>query len=205
MRDQKELVPDLKVIRNTHYTGKQRTHDVLSEICNWTHPSLIVKHTASRGLGVFTTTDIRMGELLIVFGGRVLTGAQTRLMPPDLDMMIQIEEDLFFIPIDLDSLGVGERINHSCESNAGFSGQMSVVAIQNIAAGDEVCIDYATCDTRASANFKCECEAEKCRGRVTGNDWQIPEVQSRLGKYFQPFLKRRISTVQSPTRLVGNE
>lgn len=28
----------------------------------------------------------------------------------------------------------------------------------------------------------------KCRGRITGNDWQLPELQERYGDHFLPYI-----------------
>jgi uncharacterized protein len=195
---------NFKIVPASPNCPKSNSMGVLSEICNWTNSSLIAKTEGLQGLGVFTTAPVAKGDLLIVFGGRVLTSAQTNLMPPDLDMLIQIEDDLFFIPINLESLGIGERINHSCRPNAGFSGQMSVVAMRNIEAGEEICIDYATCDARPEAGFECECGHSTCRGSITGNDWLIPTLQNSLFEYFQPFLKRRIALTVDFKRHVAN-
>jgi hypothetical protein len=172
-----------------------------SELCNWHHPALLVKATYQRGLGIFSANEISQGDLLIVFGGRVLTTEQLSLMPPDVDMVIQIEENLFFAPVDVESLGVAERLNHSCSHNAGFTGEMSISAIRDIRAGEEITIDYATCDARPQFGFTCECGTPVCRERVSGRDWQIPALQTRLGQYFQPFLKRRLAL--SSTRKIA--
>jgi len=127
------------------------------------------------------------------------------LLPPDMDMVIQIEEHLFFAPVDLDSLGVAERLNHSCSPNAGFTGEMCISAIRDIRAGEEIAIDYATCDARQEFGFDCECGTSICRGRVSGRDWQLPDLQVRLGQYFQPFLQRRLAlgSVRKLAKVVG--
>jgi hypothetical protein len=186
----------LKLLRGKPST-KSRLSSVLDAICNWVNPTLIVKHSPREGLGVFATSPLRKNDLLIVYGGRVLSLRQLGLLPPSLDMVIQVEEDLFFVPTDLDTLGVGERINHSCEPNVGFSNQMSLVAIRDIAAGEELSMDYASCDSRSSFKFNCNCGAGDCRGQVTGNDWQRRDLQDRLMNYFQPFLQRRIMAQRS--------
>ncbi len=198
------IKPKLTVLGKNHPEVGCDNRDAISSICNWTNPVLVVGKTSRRDLGVFTSSDLRQGDLLIVFGGRVLTSAQTRHIPEDLDMLIQIEEDLFFIPLDLGILGIGERVNHSCEPNAGFSGQMSVVAMRDIVAGEEVSIDYASCDARPSAGFECQCGSQVCRKLVTGNDWLLPNIQMKIGDYFQPFLKQRLAKLQILKKFVGN-
>jgi hypothetical protein len=40
--------------------------------------------------------------------------------------------------------------------------------------------------------FDCQCGAHNCRKHVTGNDWQIRELQDRYAGYFAPHIQRRI-------------
>ena len=73
-----------------------------------------------------------------------------------------------------------------------MSGQIALAARCNIAAGQEVCFDYAMCDGLAYDEFDCDCGAPACRGRVTGEDWRRPELWARYPGGFSPFLQRRI-------------
>ena len=49
----------------------------------------------------------------------------------------------------------GDMINHSCEPNCGLLGQMLLVAMRDIARGEELCFDYATCDASDYDEFRC--------------------------------------------------
>jgi hypothetical protein len=71
-------------------------------------------------------------------------------------------------------------------------GQIMLVALKDIDPGDEVCYDYAMCDGSQVDEFKCCCGSEFCRGRVSGQDWMLPELQARYRGYFSPYLARRI-------------
>lgn len=187
-----------KVINFTKTEGSNcpiLRQQALSAICNWHNPALVVGNAGRKGLGVFTSMLVKKDDLLIVFGGRVLSTSQLALLPDHLDMAIQIEEEHFYVPVDLDNLGVAERINHSCNPNAGFNNQISVVAMRDIKAGEEISIDYATCDARPEIKLKCQCGAGNCRKYITGNDWLLPEVQGELISYYQPFLQRRIASM----------
>jgi len=57
--------------------------------------------------------------------------------------------------------------NHSCEPNTEFVG-LNVVAMRDIADGEELTIDYARSMNESSASFDCHCGAPSCRGTVTG-------------------------------------
>ena len=69
---------------------------------------------------------------------------------------------------------------------------MALVAIRPIAKGEEICYDYAMSDGSRYDEFCCSCGSSECRGRVTGNDWSLPELQVKYAGYFSPYLQRRI-------------
>jgi hypothetical protein len=69
-------------------------------------------------------------------------------------------------------------LNHSCEPNVGIQGQIVVVAMRDIAAGEELTIDYALIDHDAGP-MAGRCGAEGCRQLITGRDGQKPELQPK--------------------------
>jgi len=70
--------------------------------------------------------------------------------------------------------------NHSCEPNTGFAG-LDVVALRDIAAGEELTIDYATfCDGHL-VPFDCRCGSPRCRGRIYGRRGLFGTVD-RMGR-----------------------
>jgi hypothetical protein len=143
------------------------------------------------GYGVFATQPIMPGELLVVWGGDVMTGEQLDdLAPPVRRHSIQIEDNLYLVPHQLPE--PGDFINHCCDPNAGLSGQIGLVSLRKVGVGEEVCYDYAMSDASAYDEFECGCGAACCRGRVTGGDWALPELQIRYAGSFSPYLQRRI-------------
>jgi hypothetical protein len=148
-------------------------------------------HPAKGGQGVFAKQAIHKGELLLVWGGDIYTYEQYLQVPEERrPHFVQVEEDLY--------LGAPDRpepadyINHCCEPNAGLSGQITLVALRDIQAGEEICFDYATSDGSPYDEFDCACGAENCRGRVSGDDWRDPALQKKYAGYFSPYLQRRI-------------
>jgi len=147
---------------------------------------------AKGGFGVYAVTPIMAGELLVVWGGDVVTGEELARIPGNTQhLCIQVEEDLYLI-IHEDRVGPADYINHSCAPNAGMSGQIALVAMRAIRSGEEVCFDYAMSDGSHYDEFECHCGAANCRGRVTGEDWKRPELIKRYQGYFSPYLQRRI-------------
>ena len=144
--------------------------------------------------GSFATEPINAGEVLAVWGGEVMTLEQVKTQSQLMIMLsIQVEEDAFMVST---YPSPGDRINHSCDPNAWIEGQIVLVARRDIAAGEEVCFDYATCDGTNYDEFDCQCGSPLCRGRVTGDDWQIPELQERYRGHFMPYLQRRIDRLK---------
>ncbi len=57
--------------------------------------------------------------------------------------------------------------NHSCEPNAGFNDAGELIALRDIAMGEEVTYDYLSIPLPASPwNFACHCKTDSCRGWV---------------------------------------
>lgn len=147
---------------------------------------------------VYAHQPVRAGERLAVFGGEVVAWEELIQIPPLMRRYsIQVEEGLYLIT---SREGPGDWVNHSCTPNAGLQGQITVVALRNIAAGEEVCFDYAMSDGSPYDEFECQCGSANCRGQVTGNDWLNPELQRRYAGYFSPYLQQRIKQLKSVSR-----
>lgn len=151
------------------------------------------------GLGVFAKEFIARDEILCVWGGMVMTEEQTARVPEyRVHHALQIEEELYMIPLkDGDP---ADYVNHSCNPNAGISGQICLIAMRDIEMGEEVCFDYAMTDSSDYDEFECHCGSPECRGRVTGNDWKIPELQMKYEGYFISYLQKRIDSMNGIER-----
>ncbi len=146
------------------------------------------------GRGVFAREPIKAGELLAVWGGEVIRAEELNQVDRSLwHLIIQVEEDLYMVS---SREGPCDWVNHSCNPNAGLSGQVALVAMRDIAPGEEVCFDYAMSDGTPYDEFECQCGAPNCRGRVTGEDWRRPELWERYAGYFSPYLQRRIDRLR---------
>ena len=43
--------------------------------------------------------------------------------------------------------------------------------------------------------LECLCGAASCRGKITGGDWMVPDLQLRYRGYFSPYLSNRIASL----------
>ncbi len=147
------------------------------------------------GCGVFAREPIQEGELVSLWGGRIVTENE---LDPGMhnftQRILQIEEGLYLETPE--PLEPADCFNHSCEPNIGFSGQIGLRAMRDIRAGEELTFDYAMCDGSAYDEFDCYCGSSDCRGHVTGEDWKKPVLWERYDGFFSPYLARRIEKLK---------
>jgi uncharacterized protein len=150
------------------------------------------------GNSIYALEPIKKGEMIAVFGG-VVYEWETFIHLPERErsLCLQVEDRHFLVPRPI---GEGDYVNHSCNPNAGLSGQIGLVAMRDIKIGEEVCFDYAMCDTMPYDEFECLCGAPTCRHMVTGNDWQRPELQKRYAGFFAPHVQRKIDAQKAEKR-----
>jgi SET domain-containing protein len=171
---------------------------------SWLSPQIQTRQTGRYGWGVFAREPIAQGKRLAVLGGHILPLAQLfELAPIAQDTAFQISDDLVCTYATAEELCVwenglsGDHFNHSCAPNAGWRGHLELVALRDIASDEEITFDYATCLTADFGDMDCVCGATNCRGRVTGKDWKLPELQERYRGYFQPYIEAKIRRLDS--------
>lgn len=121
---------------------------------------LVIRESAA-GRGVFATAAIPAGCRIVRFTGPYLRYAQTTPQT----YALQIGPDLYLGA----SGGFDDYFNHCCEPNAGlriFGTTVELVAIRDIAPGEEIRFDYSTTLDEEDFEFDCLCGAAGCRGRV---------------------------------------
>ena len=162
-------------------------------------PKLEGRDHSDGSKGVYARQPVKAGECLAVWGGEIVTWDTLFKIPPEIrKYSVQVEENLYLVT---SREGPADWVNHSCNPNAGLEGQIVVVAMRDIANGEEVCYDYAMSDGSPYDEFECECGAAGCRGKVTGEDWLKPELQQRYAGYFSPYLQRRIEQLEQTEKL----
>jgi uncharacterized protein len=168
----------------------------------WLHPAVRVGPSPIEGKGLFATGPIAAGTTAARLGGRLVRRTALEGM---LATAARSEN-----PRYIDCLSVGEGIdlvlddprlhygNHSCDPNVWHVGAYTVVARRDVAAGEEIVVDYGTQTDSPHFTMLCRCESALCRGTVTGLDWRRRELQTRYGEHWVPVLKRRIAAGQRP-------
>lgn len=117
------------------------------------------------GRGLFATERIGRDEIAAVKGGHIVTTTQLRELPKPLpNSEIQIADGLHLV-----ALSPGEYepvmlfINHSCEPNVGFAGNIVLVAMREVTAGEELTTDYALFDDY-DGQMNCRCNTASAGG-----------------------------------------
>lgn len=145
------------------------------------------------GRGLFAVTPIGAGEVVAIKGGHIVDADRLAELPERLQYSdIQIAEGFHLVALTEDEYEpVMLFLNHSCDPNVGFAGNVVLVAMRDIDGGEELTTDYAMFDT-SSGEMTCRCGRPTCRGRITGSDWKVPELQARYAGYFSSYVRRRI-------------
>jgi hypothetical protein len=157
-------------------------------------PKTVVKESPIHGRGLFAQVDIAKGEIVAAKGGHIITREILAQLQPSLGPAeVQIADDLFICPVTLEERESSMIFsNHSCDPNIGVRGEITFVAMRDIAAGEELTHDWAMTDDDDSSTT-CRCAAANCRKVLTGKDWQRPELQRRYGSYFSSYLLVKIA------------
>lgn len=142
------------------------------------------KSSPQHGRGVFADAPIRAGETILIFSGPLLHVSAIR---PD-DYHLQIAEDYY--------LGASGKeddyVNHSCAPNGGFREGLELVALRDIAVGEEVTWDYSTAiDEAEFTGFPCNCGAAQCRRVVQSFRFLGASDQARLRPWLMPYLRAK--------------
>jgi hypothetical protein len=159
--------------------------------------------SAIDGRGVHAVEAIAAGEVVAVKGGHIVDGRTVAGLPEAIrDSAFPIAADLFLAALAHgEHDGVMMRVNHSCEPNAGMGGNVLLVSMRDIAAGEELTIDYALFLGDPGFSMECRCGTAACRGAVRGTDWMAADLQQRYHGWFSWWLQQKIAQAQGhPSR-----
>ena len=158
----------------------------------WLHPGAEIFRSPIAGSGLRTTVPIAAGEQVARLGGRLVSTA-------DLDALVAAS-DVYVdsITVDADAqlvLPLGTKnhySNHSCDPTLWWAGEYTLIARRDLEPGTELTSDYATGSNHPDFVMHCHCETYRCRQVITGDDWQIPQLQQRYAGHWIPYLQRLI-------------
>jgi uncharacterized protein len=116
----------------------------------------VLDTSSEHGLGVRTLIPRQAGEVVHRFSGMV--GPELRLHSLQVNEHLHISETRY----------IG-YLSHSCDPNCALDmSRFEVVALQDVAAGGLLTIDYAATEDVLYRQFACHCGAGVCRHWITG-------------------------------------
>ena len=154
--------------------------------------------SAIAGRGLFATERVSSGEVVAVKGGHIVTTeALAALADPLPNSEIQIADGLHLVALSPEEYEpVMLFINHSCEPNVGFAGNVVLVAMNDIDPGQELTTDYALFDDY-DGQMHCQCDSAPCRRIIDGRDWRRRDLQLKYDGYFSSYLQQRIDDMHA--------
>jgi len=160
----------------------------------WIDRRLVLRKSAIQGVGTFAIEPIPVGQLLILTTGGLVLPPQDRQSEK-----VELADELYNDEVLPDSRSIitpkvfHYYVNHCCTPNA-FDVSRSpnsthYIACRDIQAHEEITTDYGTIGAIIE---QCQCTSPLCRGQVTPDDWQLPELQQRYRGYFPWYMEQKI-------------
>ena len=167
---------------------------------SWVNPKIKIKKTQKTGIGSFAKEFIKKGEILIVQGGRIMTGEELNkpIFEPIWYHAFQVENNFYICPLDFkkEEFDGIFNVNHSCDPTCGFKGQITMVSMKDITPDEQITFDYAMTDVGIDKenwkDMECLCKSKNCRRYVRGDDWKISELRKKYKGYFSTYVQELI-------------
>jgi uncharacterized protein len=174
----------------------------------WLHPSVAVRPSPIAGRGLFATEDLAGGTVVSRLGGRLVDAPELRRLieesaagrAPYVDSIV-VAQDRHLV---LEPGGDNRFGNHSCDPNLGWVDEYTLATMADVPAGDELVNDYAMSTADAEYVLRCHCPSYRCRQMVAGDDWRIPQLQSRYRGWWVPYVQALVDgVIESPSATPG--
>jgi hypothetical protein len=142
-------------------------YDDAPTVRSWITPKATKGGTSAiAGQGLHAIDVVAGGEVVAVKGGHIVAASVVAGLPDAIrDSAFPIAADCFLAALTYEEYGgVMMRVNHSCEPNVGMGGNVLLVSMRDIAAGEELTIDYALFLGDPGFAMECRCGTAACRG-----------------------------------------
>ena len=164
---------------------------------SWVSPKIEVRNAGDKGMGLFAKEGISKDEIVTIAGGRIVPLERFDTDPafePIRYHGFQIEKDFVICPFDAGNMDSTFMTNHSCDPTCGIRGQVSIVTMRDIGAGEEITFDYVMTDTCEGVMMdrSCFCGSPNCRKTITGGDWKREDLREKYKGYFSNYVQRLI-------------
>src|SRR5512135_504712 len=129
--------------------------------------ALIIRSSLIHHAGCYTTAAISRDAHVVEYTGRRITIEEG-------DRLYEGKEITYLFGLEdgehvIDGYGMAMFINHSCAPNCTteeIDGRVWIVALRDIAPGEELTYDYLLYDGDVGSSAPCSCGAKNCRGSM---------------------------------------
>ncbi len=159
---------------------------------SWINPKVEVRNSEFGGKGLFAKETIEKDEIVIVWGGTLMTEETIKRGNYRKGTSVEIGEGMYFAGKPSESPGTDDFLNHSCDPNLWLKDEVTLIMRRDIEKDEELTADYGTWVSRPEWKMECRCGSRLCRKMITGNDWKSAGLQKGYGDHLSPYLKERI-------------
>lgn len=162
-------------------------------IKSWVDSRIVIKPSFIEGFGMFAHETIYAGETLIIWGGTIFTPDEIKSGMAKANTASRIDENFYLADANDEIDSPDFYLNHSCDPNVWLTDEITLVTRRKIEIGEELTADYVLWEADPFWELSpCRCGKVLCRGKVTGNDWKLMELQQRYQGHFTPYLNKKI-------------
>ncbi|OGG07983.1 hypothetical protein A3D05_00840 [Candidatus Gottesmanbacteria bacterium RIFCSPHIGHO2_02_FULL_40_24] len=167
----------------------------------WAHPKLTVSQSPISGKGVFAAKNLRKGEILMIWGGKIIPVNKYLSGKYRDETLVQIDENHYLGLTTRDkSDSIDEFLNHSCNPNSWLIDGVTLEARRNINKGEEITLDSVTWDSDENWPYtedgKCRCGSNNCRKILSPNDYMRADLQKKYAGHFSPYIESKIKNLK---------
>ena len=167
------------------------------------HAHIVKRKSKIQGFGLFATQPIKQGEVVwrLDPDDSAYTARQVRGLSGEIRRYLFQHGDRYIFTRD-DS----RFMNHSCDPNAWYEGDVAMVARRDIAAGEEVCWDYGTSEVEPPyrCSWRCGCGSPECRKHISDRDCLKKNFQERyrghLTTWVEDYIRHR-TAIEKPVSI----
>lgn len=164
-------------------------------ISSWFSPKVKkLKKSLIHEVGLFAIKPIKKGEIVFIKGGHIIERKDIKKYEAIArKYYTSIDENFVITPLTKRELPrIQICLNHSCDPNVGVRGEITFVAMRDIATGEEITMDYAMTEESSYGIKKCRCDTSYCRKILKADAWKRPDLQKRYGNHFSAYLLEKM-------------
>ena len=151
-----------------------------------------VAKTDNLGKAIFAKFNLKKDETIFIVKGIIKKGTYNSTFCCEGPNWLALAKNTWISPFDNNPW---RYINHSCNSNAGLKGKVTVVAMKDIKKDEQITIDYSITEDDPYWNMKCNCEQKNCRKTIRSVRFLSPKLFTKYERYIPLFLRNEYMKV----------